>query len=158
MSLKSKAYKLTALSLLLAPMALSTFQSVTVMEEDPVIENPEPESTEIPVTLHKLIFDKDNPRPVEDVQNTGDIMTADDFGVTSMTKLPGVTFAAYDITSLYYQMRSQKTGGALVYATAQDVVAAIEAMSLTVLDDGKLMNGETQLAEEPTETDRKSVV
>ena len=144
MSLKTKAYKFTALSLLLAPMALSTFQGVTVMATDHGTENPAPAVDPIPVTLHKLIFDEENPRPVEDVQNTGDIMTADDFGVTSMTKLPGVTFAAYDISAKYYELRA---GG----RTAAQAVKDIEDMNLTVTD-GKLMNGTTVLVAAPIET------
>lgn len=104
MSLKSKAYKLTALSLLLAPMALSTFQSVTVMAEDSETETPAP--TPIPeghvrTHLHKLLNTSNS-----GVQNTGLEMNAEDFyDEGEMIKLPGVTFVAFDISTLYYTLR-----------------------------------------------------
>lgn len=147
MSLKTKAYKFTALSLLLAPMALSTFQGVTVMATDHGTENPAPAVDPIPVTLHKLL----NTNKF-DVQNTGEIMTADKFytgDTPTMIKLPGVTFAAYDISAKYYELRA---GG----RTAAQAVKDIEDMNLTVPDAGehagKLMNGTTVLVAAPIET------
>lgn len=147
MSLKTKAYKFTALSLLLAPMALSTFQGVTVMATDHGTENPAPESTKIPVTLHKLL----NTNKF-DVQNTGDIMTADKFytgDTPKMIKLPGVTFAAYDITTVYYRYRAAGM-------TVKTAVEAIELLSktFTVEANGSLMLQNELVAESAVETQK----
>lgn len=147
MSLKTKAYKFTALSLLLAPMALSTFQGVTVMATDHGTENPAPAVDPIPVTLHKLL----NTNKF-DVQNTGDIMTADKFytgDTPKMIKLPGVTFAAYDITTVYYRYRAAGM-------TVKTAVEAIELLSktFTVEDNGSLMLQNELVAESAVETQK----
>lgn len=137
MSLKSKAYKLTALSLLLAPMALSTVQGTVTVFADDDINVPSPPSEPIPappvqpapegqvnIGIYKLLnTDK------SDVQNTGLIMNDSDFydNGKSMIRLPGVTFEAYDISDLYHAKRTNDK------LSAEEATAAIEKMNINTI-------------------------